>query len=44
MASGSYNLLEVTPTINTVEYAVGDCIFISTEIEGFSEVIMMQLK
>ena len=35
MASGNYNLLEVTPTINTDEYAVGDCLFISTEIEGF---------
>ena len=35
MASNSYNLLEVTPTINTDEYAVGDCLFISTEIEGF---------
>ena len=35
MATGSYNLLEVTPTINTDEYAVGDCIFISTEISGF---------
>ena len=31
----SYNLLEVTPTINTAEYAVGDCLFVSTEIEGF---------
>ena len=29
------NLLEVTPTINTAEYAVGDCLFVSTEIEGF---------
>ena len=35
MASGNYNLLEVTPTINTDEYAVGDCLFISTEIQGF---------
>ena len=35
MASGSYNLLEVTPTINTVEYDIGDCIFVSSEIEGF---------
>ena len=35
MASGNYNLLDVTPTINTVEYAVGDCLFVSTEIEGF---------
>ena len=35
MATGNYNLLEVTPTINTDEYAVGDCIFISTEIPGF---------
>ena len=31
----SYNLLEVPPTINTAEYAVGDCLFVSTEIEGF---------
>ena len=31
----TYKLLEVTPTINTVEYAVGDCIFISTEIPNF---------
>ena len=31
----SYNLLEVTPTINTDEYAVGDCIFVSTEIPNF---------
>ncbi len=35
MASGNYNLLEVTPTVNTDEYAVGDCLFVSTEIEGF---------
>ena len=35
MSSGNYNLLEVTPTINTDEYAIGDCIFVSTEIEGF---------
>lgn len=35
MASGNYNLLEVTPTINTVEYDIGDCLFVSTEIEGF---------
>ena len=35
MASGNYNLLEVTPTINTDEYAVGDCLFISTEIPNF---------
>ena len=34
MASG-YNLLEVTPTLNTDEYAVGNCLFVSTEIEGF---------
>ena len=31
----SYKLLEVTPTINTDEYDVGDCIFISTEIPNF---------
>jgi len=30
-----YNLIEVTPTINTAEYAVGDCIFVSTEMPGF---------
>ena len=35
MANTNYNLLEVTPTINTVEYDVGDCIFVSTEIENF---------
>ena len=35
MASGNYNLLEVTPVINTVEYDIGDCLFVSTEIEGF---------
>ena len=35
MATGNYNLLEVTPTIDTDEYAVGDCIFISTEIPDF---------
>ena len=35
MASGNYNLLEVTPTINTDAYAQGDCVFVSTEIEGF---------
>ena len=35
MASGSYNLLEVTPTVNTTEYDIGDCIFVSTEIENF---------
>ena len=29
------NLLEITPVVNTAEYAVGDCLFISTEIEGF---------
>ena len=33
--SSEYNLLEVTPTINTVEYAVGDCLFVSTEIPNF---------
>ena len=33
--SSEFNLLEVTPTINTVEYDVGDCIFVSTEIGGF---------
>ena len=31
----AYKLLEVTPTINTVEYDVGDCIFVSTEIPNF---------
>ena len=31
----AYKLLEVTPTINTVEYAVGDCLFVSTEIPNF---------
>ena len=31
----NYNLLEVTPTINTAEYAVGDCLFVSTEIPNF---------
>ena len=31
----SYKLLEVTPTINTDQYAVGDCIFVSTEIPNF---------
>ena len=31
----SYKLLEVTPTINTVEYDIGDCIFVSTEIPNF---------
>ena len=35
MSSGSYNLLEVTPTVNTTEYDIGDVIFVSTEIEGF---------
>ena len=30
-----YNLREVTPTINTVEYDIGDCIFVSTEIDNF---------
>ena len=29
------NLLEITPTINTAEYAVGDCLFVSTEIANF---------
>ena len=29
------NLLEITPVVNTAEYAVGDCLFISTEIENF---------
>ena len=33
--SKNYRLLEITPTINTAEYAVGDCIFVSTEIENF---------
>ena len=31
----NYKLLEVTPTINTDEYAVGDCLFVSTEIPNF---------
>ena len=31
----SYNLLEITPTINTDEYAIGDCLFVSTEIPDF---------
>ncbi len=31
----AYKLLEVTPTINTDEYAVGDCLFVSTEIPNF---------
>ena len=31
----AYKLLEVTPTINTVEYDIGDCIFVSTEIPNF---------
>ena len=31
----NYNLLEVTPTVNTAEYAVGDCLFVSTEIPNF---------
>ena len=31
----AYNLLEVTPTINTVEYDIGDCLFVSTEIPNF---------
>ena len=31
----SMNLLEITPVINTDEYAVGDCLFISTEIPNF---------
>ena len=29
------NLLEITPVVNTAEYAVGDCLFVSTEIENF---------
>ena len=33
--SRSYNVLEVTPTINTTEYDIGDCLFVSTEIENF---------
>ena len=33
--SRSYNVLEVTPVINTDEYDVGDCLFISTEIPNF---------
>ena len=31
----NYKLLEVTPTINTVEYDIGDCLFVSTEIPNF---------
>ena len=31
----AYNLLEVTPTVNTVQYDVGDCLFVSTEIPNF---------
>ena len=31
----AYKLLEVTPTINTDEYAVGDCLCVSTEIPNF---------
>ena len=31
----AYNLLEVTPTINTDEYDIGECIFVSTEIPNF---------
>ena len=31
----SYNLLEVTPTINEVEYDIGDCLFVSTVIDNF---------
>ena len=31
----AYKLLEVTPTINTVEYDIGDCLFVSTEIPNF---------
>ena len=31
----TYKLLEVTPTINTVEYDIGDCIFVSTDIPNF---------
>ena len=31
----TYKLLEVTPTINTVEYDIGDCLFVSTEIPNF---------
>ncbi len=30
-----YKLLEVTPTLNTTEYDIGDCLFISTEIPNF---------
>ena len=30
-----YNLREVTPTINTTQYDIGDCIFVSTEIDNF---------
>ena len=31
----SYKLLEVTPVVNTDAYAVGDCLFVSTEIPNF---------
>ena len=31
----TYKLLEVTPTINTTEYDIGDCLFVSTEIPNF---------
>ena len=31
----TYKLLDVTPTINTVEYDIGDCLFVSTEIPNF---------
>ena len=30
-----YNLIEVTPTINTTQYDIGDCIFVSTEMDNF---------
>ena len=35
IVTGKYKLLEVTPTINTDEYYIGDCVFISTEIPNF---------
>ena len=33
--AAEYNLIEVTPTINTTEYDIGDCIFVSTEMTNF---------
>ena len=35
IVTGKYNLLEVTPVINTDEYDIGDCVFVSTEIPNF---------